>query len=186
MLRPDRLRVIRSRVKHIMGDLADIPAGGDAGGTDVTGGSSPSTTTDVSTTTDTGAANDVFADHDFDKEFGLPAEEKPTPDVSPDVTKDPDPPATRQGEEIEREGADTTDKSAEGETAKAPEEDKTEATEPDKEGQFKANEKLNWDDDKVPFREEFKNLKTAYLELLNDSLEAKFISNPADLVTCRK
>jgi hypothetical protein len=112
---------------------------------------------------------DIFADANFDKEFGLEPENGQSDESQPDE-KVTDPPATRQSEEV-------TPKQAEEEVKTATaDETKTEAEPTDE--SLKFNEKLNWDDDKVPFREEYKNLKQAYLELAESSVEAQFLGSP--------
>lgn len=170
-----------------MGLIPDSTPAGDAGTPDVSGASS---TPDVSTETpssDAGESTDVFADQDFDKAFGLQPEEKESDDTS-DVTKAPETPAPRQDEEIEKDaGKPDKEPEAEGEVDETtPEAKATEAETPKTDGQFQPNEKLNWEDDKVPFRKEFQNLKQAYMGLLENSVESKFISDPKEFVSWMK
>lgn len=148
--------------------LADpMPDAAEGGSIDI----SPDVSGD-SSSPDTGMTDtDVFADVDFDATFGLTADQQSTGKQDPnDVPTATDPPISRQDAEV-KTGDEAPSK---GDTPE-PDAAKADTT---KDDQFALNEKLNWDDDKVPFREEFKNLKSEYMKLLSNSVEAQYISDP--------
>lgn len=146
-----------------MSDELDTATGGDFT-PDVAGDSS---TPDVTST-------DVFADNDFSAAFGLEPEVKTADEPAPEVIEDTDPPADPPGTEVE------PGKEAEAEVEKP--EAKANADKPE----FALNEKLNWDDDKVPFRKEFQNLKAAYLKQLESSPEAQYLNSPQEFAKWMK
>lgn len=148
-----------------MSDLApaDVtPTGGDAA-PDVSGDSS---------SPDAGAGADASTGLTFDKEFGLEPEAPVADPKTPAAEVVTDPPAVQPGTEV-KPGEEV----AKPEGDKTPEEKAAEAADKPKD-QFTENEKLNWDDDKVPFREEFKNLKQAYLAALETDVTAQFVNEP--------
>jgi hypothetical protein len=124
-------------------------------------------------TTETGAPEaDAFAGLDVEKIFGLPKENGQSTEVAPDV-KATDPPVSRQDDQpVETHSGDAAVTAEPAQTDKNAQDDSG----------FKPNEKLNWDDDKVPFRNEYNVLKQAYTELLGNSMEGQFINSPADFV----
>lgn len=146
-----------------MSDLAEAAGGGDFT-PDVSADSSPA---------DAGINTDVFADNDFSKEFGLEPEIKTGDEPAPDVTEVADAPANHQG----------TDVAPQAEAK--PEGDKPDS-EADAEKQFALNEKLNWEDDKVPFRKEFQNLKDAYMKQLESSPKAQYLNSPQEFAKWMK
>jgi hypothetical protein len=95
-----------------------------------------------------------------------------------------DPPGSRQAAEVpeKAKGQGETPEEGKGEStdpaAVAQPDPEAESTDKKDDRSLAFNEKLNWEDDKVPFREEFANLKNAYLELLNGDPIAQFIQSP--------
>lgn len=145
-------------------ELADSAPSGDFT-PDVSADSSPA---------DAGVNTDVFADNDFSTEFGLEPEIKTGDEPSPpDVTEVTDPPVTHHDAEVTPQ--------AEAKTEGEKPEDKADA-----EKQFALNEKLNWEDDKVPFRKEFQNLKAAYMKQLESSPEAQYLNSPQEFAKWMK
>lgn len=116
---------------------------------------------------------DVSAGPDYDAIFGLEKEDgQPSNEPAPDV-KATDPPAARPGDQTventpegQQPDPAQTDKDAKDETA----------------GKISASDKLDWQTSPQQFREAHEELKTAFLDLANNSLEGKFVNSPADFV----
>jgi hypothetical protein len=114
---------------------------------------------------------------DFDKMFGLEPEPKETQDPTDATPQAADPP------EAPREGDTQEDAKTDQATEAEPNTPAAEAATDAKEDQsYGFNDKLNWDDEKVPFREEFKNLKNAYLDLARNSVEGQYLESPEKFV----
>lgn len=112
-----------------------------------------------------------FDDADYDKIFGLEPEEAP-PVQTPDVPEATDQPAPRQGDQpIETEAA--------------PEEVETPAAEEASEskdavdGQFKADEKLDFTTAPKEFRETYEQLKSAFVALAETHPQVQYVQDPA-------
>lgn len=97
---------------------------------------------------------------------------EPAPDI-PDVHTATDPPAPRQGDQTAETDAGPT---AAPEDAKSP---APAAPRDAKDDQFDRAGRINWDDDKVPFREEFQRLKEAYLASEGVRLTEQLVTEPA-------
>lgn len=139
-----------------MSVIPDVPAAPSPAAPDVSGDSST-------------PSPDVFADQDFSSTFGL---DEPPPDAT-EVT-DPPPVSHPDEPEVVKPG-----------DVETPVEEKP-AEQPDAEKKFAFNEKLNWDDDKQPFREEFKELKAEYLRVLENSVEAQYLGSPVEFAKWMK
>lgn len=108
------------------------------------------------------ATPDVFEGQNFDKEFGL----EPEDDT---VTDPPDSHQVQEAVKAEEEEVEVDD---------APE---TVAEEPAPEpADDTLSEKLNWDSAPKQFRQEFKELKQAFMELANSSVESQFLTSPSE------
>ncbi|MBS1793666.1 MAG: hypothetical protein JSS81_07425 [Acidobacteria bacterium] len=115
-----------------------------------------------------------FGDADYDTIFNLPPETGQSDGASDDkeapasetVT---DPPGTHQAAEVlnKEEEAPADSSSAKTDT-------------PAKPDGLRFNEKLNWDDDKVPFRAEYKALKAEYLALKDADPMSNYVNNPSE------
>lgn len=121
---------------------------------------------DAPAESDAPETSDDFAELDADAIFGLPKETVNSDEDTTDETVVTDPPASRQSAEVTKEEAADEKPVADAEPTET--DDTT----------VKFNEKLNWDDDKVPFRKEFKELKDAYLQLAKSDVATSFVSQP--------
>lgn len=157
--------------------MSDIAA--DVGTADVTG--TDVSTTDVSVSPDSGsntapdAGTDIFADANFDKAFGLEPEGEPQ-EPATDVSKDSEPPVSRQDAKVEN-----TEPKAEGEEApKADEPTDSPKQDAPQSDPAKESDKLDWSTAPKDFRETHENLKKEFMRLAESSAESRFLTEPTE------
>lgn len=113
-------------------------------------------TTETAQDTSFSESDSYFNDADIQSALG----------VESDVTEAADPPASSSAE-VENEETEDVKTSPESDSQ----------TQPETETVAEQPKTLNWDDDKVPFREEYKQLKKEFLELKENSLDHAFLTD---------